>query len=516
MRRQDIQLLARAKSGDVAASLEVGRRYLSGIDGFPHHVATGLDYLAGGALRGQVAGAVLVARALELQDILALDQLPSLQKAAAAKESVAMVKLGAWLVAHAPSLAGGLAMLEAAEAIDDQPAVRKAVARLRGSAPSRRADALRALHGEGRLKCEAVASLATREAIKGGDVNRIWDSLDVLWTLAPAVTDDMAEVVIVAIARSEALGAGSIGLEASVVEQCLDHRASRNDPYAALLLGKALCGIDDGVLPPSALVVGTNVRKGAAMLLRSADGGCDTAWVHLHRVHSDQHSSVANAQMARFFLEKAALCGDTLAQRKLGAAILKVSSSVSESEQGMQWLSAAADKGDISAQRLLNSFVLPVEGDPAQAEAAIETLRLEDPLLAWRLRLARDFGLTKLEALCVDPVVGARTWGLVVGPNAFIQQVKLGSPRAIPASSSSALHGLRGAVAFFKQFHSERGQFEGDLRKRSVRLRRALVRRELDEDIFFARANTTTLDALRVGAKWAYRLREPLQSALAA
>ena len=46
MRRQDIQLLALARQGDAAARREVGRRYLLGADGFPHHVASGLEYLA--------------------------------------------------------------------------------------------------------------------------------------------------------------------------------------------------------------------------------------------------------------------------------------------------------------------------------------------------------------------------------------------------------------------------------------------------------------------------------------
>ena len=43
-----------------------------------------------------------------------------------------------------------------------------------------------------------------------------------------------------------------------------------------------------------------------------------------------------------------------------------------------------------------------------------------DPRLAVRIELARQFGLTKLEALCVDPVDGARPWGLVVGRNPFV------------------------------------------------------------------------------------------------
>ena len=45
MRRQDIQLLASARKGDTVSRCEAGRRYLSGSDGFPKHLRTGIEYL---------------------------------------------------------------------------------------------------------------------------------------------------------------------------------------------------------------------------------------------------------------------------------------------------------------------------------------------------------------------------------------------------------------------------------------------------------------------------------------
>ena len=56
---------------------------------------------------------------------------------------------------------------------------------------------------------------------------------------------------------------------------------------------------------------------------------------------------------------------------------------------------------------------------------------------------------------------------------------------------------------------------EGDLRRRTRRLRRAFERHGVAEAMFFAQASATTLEALRLGSKWAFRAREPLQSALA-
>ena len=47
------------------------------------------------------------------------------------------------------------------------------------------------------------------------------------------------------------------------------------------------------------------------------------------------------------------------------------------------------------------------------------------------------------------------------------------------------------------------------------KLQRAFERHGVAEAMFFAQASATTLEALRLGSKWAFRAREPLQSALA-
>jgi len=143
-------------------------------------------------------------------------------------------------------------------------------------------------------------------------------------------------------------------------------------------------------------------------------------------------------------------------------------------------------------------------------------VRHDDPWLAVRLQLAREFGLTKLEALCVDPAEGMRPWGLVVGKNPFITQIRLSAARAIPAMSDTAMSVLKRAAAFFGQASRDAMAFEGDLRRRSLRQRRAFERHGLDEAMFFATATSMTLEALRFGPKWAFRAKEPLQMALAA
>ena len=99
MRRQDIQLLARARQGDIDARCEVGRRYLLGTDGFPHHVSTGLEYLAHASLADSARAAVIVAEALPLHELIRLQQTPALITAASAGSTVAQLKYGAWVCA---------------------------------------------------------------------------------------------------------------------------------------------------------------------------------------------------------------------------------------------------------------------------------------------------------------------------------------------------------------------------------------------------------------------------------
>jgi len=304
------------------------------------------------------------------------------------------------------------------------------------------------------------------------------------------------------------------GLEAEHLLACLEMCADQGDRDAAYAFGRGLCGIASVALPPWVFADKLNLRKGAAFLLRAADAGIDAAWLHLYRLCADHRLSIANPEMARFFLEKAADRGQTEAQRKLGALLLREAATLAASEQAIQWLHRAASGGDAPARELLRSLVLPVAGAPDAAAAAIEQVRRHDPWLALRLELARQFGLTKLEALCVDPVEGSRPWGLVVGKNPFITQQRLAAPRAVPALSDAALATAQRAAAWFGQAKRDTVAVEGDLRRRSLRQRRLFERLGLADEMFFAAATSMRLEALRLGPKWAFRARESLSLAL--
>lgn len=516
MRRQDIQLLILARQGDPAARSKAGRRYLVGGDGFPRHVATGIEYLSHPNVRDLPETACAIAESLPLQDLLTLKQEDALHKAAASGSPLAQFKLGVWMALARSRVAAGQAWLEAAAAGGHVEAS-QVMAAVGAARSDRTLEAMvESIQSSAAVDVVQVAVIAARQAQEEGALDPLVDCLRIALMVAPRLTHALSDLVVAAVLWAERENHSLRGLAPDQIEACLELAIVRGDRDAASLLGRARCGIDSGTLTPARLSTSLNLRKGVALLLRAADAGRDDAWLALYETHADHRSSVSNPQMARFFLEKAAIAGRSEAQRKLGALILRSSYSVVESEQAIAWLHAAANQGDAHAQRLLGSLVLPLAGDESAARAAIEEVRQGDPWLAVRLTLARDFGLTKLEALSVDPVEGRRPWGLLVGRNPFITQARLSAPRAVPALTPEALQNLGRAAAFFEQSRGDGNAFEGDLRRRSVRQRRVFERLNLSEDLFFSTASSSRLEAFRLGPKWAFRARQPLAMALAA
>jgi len=526
MRRQDIQLLATARQGDAAARCEVGRRYLLGVDGFPRHVASGLDHLAQPNTRDLPQAARIIAESLPLAELLDNGLESALQRAAQDGSAAAQLKLGIWLSLQGvrPAEAGDWL---AAAARQGNPHAMQAIADEKsghgslpavGMASHAWLDALRAVPS---LQLPAVALLALARAVEGGSAAALPRALGTAMQLIDDPADAeararFAPLAARAVQRAEQEGRPLAGVALRPLMDILEQRAGQGDRIASYALGRVFCGIECAAFDAAAVAELQNMRRGAAFLLRAADAGQDEAWLHLYRVHSDHRLSVANPQMARFFLEKAALRGQAEAQRKLGALLLREAASLPESEQAIHWLHQAAAQRDEPAAELLKSLVLPVPGDEDEAAEALQQVGRSDPWLAVRLQLARLFGLTRLEALCIDPAEGLRPWGLVVGRNPFITQARLAAPRAVPALSAAALEAARRAASLFGQGRGQGEGAEGDLRKRSARQRRVFERHGLEEELFFAEASSMTLEALRLGPKWAFRARQPLQAALAA
>lgn len=513
MRRQDLQLLNRARAGDTNARCEVGRRYLLGTDGFPQNSELAMSYLYGSLQRGEAAAHVVVAECMSLRDVISHDRMESLHVAAARGSATAQFNLAVWILLTSEKVNAARSWMERARSSGHEDA-RMTLEEFGVDLRAATTEILRICSRTQPIDAPEIARRAVLHILDEEDEGPLQRAMICMIDCSAVLTPGVADVVLRIVEKARGLSSWEEMAQPSVFENCLEDCAARGNPSAASILGRAYCGIDQGAVSASSITTCRNLRKGAALLLRAADAGVHDAWDVLYRIHSDNRSSVANPQMARFFLEKAASTGEAQAQRRLGVLILKSAATLHESEAAMSWLYSSAQQGDEAAEEVLRSLVLPVDGEDEVADTAIDAMLLESPSLASRLRVARDFGLTRLEALCVDLISGIRPWGLVVGENRYLAQVRLAQPRAVPALNARVQQRLRRSAAHFAQLRQDGGSPEGDLRTRSARLRRLLASYRLDEDMFFARASSNKLDTLRHGAKWAFSSRSLFQSAL--
>jgi len=511
MRRQDTRLLSLARQGDTTALCEVGRRYLLGVQGFARYPDLGLEYLSHPALATSVEATKVIADALPIAELVRRNLLIALSTAARAGLASAQLKLAIWRTLIGPDSAEAMSLLVAATdaGCDKAAGALKAVQ----ASPSNPGIAiLNALLNHPALDVQGAIVQALATAVRCRDLDFIARVLRQALLLRFESTPELADGVCDALSLLQHRGLSLMPYQSERVEALLALCVNRGNAAAALLLGRALCGIDVSSIPSSLLTARRNVRRGSALLLRAADAGFTEAWTLLYRLHADGHGSVANPQMARFFLEKAADSGSTGAQRQLGTLLLRSATCLEEAEQGMQWLHMASGAGDLLARQLLSTLLLPCEGSESEASSAIRAIQGEDPWVAYRLRIARDFGLTKAEAMHLDVVAGARAWGLVLqAPPTGKARI----PRVLPALRPQALDNLRMAVEFFKRNGQQLAASEAGRRQRSQRLRFALDRRGIDESLFFVQASGSVLSARRVSSTWAFHARLKIQAALA-
>lgn len=514
MRRQDVQLLALARQGDLDALCEVGQRYLQGMQGFPQYTDLGLKYLSHPALSTSERSAKIIAEGLSLGDIVRRDLALVLAAAASAGSAAACLKLGVWRGLTQWDEEPALELWERAQSLGSETASR-ALNAYKNSDDNRLLSALTTFVEEPDIATESTVAHALCEATRAVDSALVIQRLNFAIALPLKRGPELCDAICDSLVFLQRNHVSLPELDSATLHAVLEDCVARRNAEAALLLGRASCGIDTAFALSESLVPRRNLRGGTALLLRAADAGLSEAWLLLHRVHSDGQGSVANPQAALFFLEKAAASGNANAQRQLGAMILKSATGIAEQELGLHWMSQAAGQDDAIAKSLLQSFVLPVRGTDDDALHVIEELEKIDPWVAHRLRVSRHFGLTKAEATCVDVVSGVRSWGLVVSSGAADRNQRTRFGRAIPALKGQFIDSLRESAEFFRLAGEGPVLSNAEQRQRSQRLRYRLDRSGVDESMFFAQVPTSTLTSLRHGSSWAQGVRQTLRTAIA-
>jgi len=511
MKRECLRLLADARSGDHRAQRVVAEHYLRGTAGFPKHMRLGVEYLSHPEISCTREASVVIARSLSLTELLEMDCMRHLQTAAACSDATSLLKLAAWqCVIDARGTSVWPLLQRACEVCAPQADVAMR-AWSTGEAAGRSIRLLTALSDVGLAGGTSTVLLqAARLALESRDIRQAAHALQCLSSIEPMPDLAAARMLCRALGLLREIETDGTHLPSvRYVQSALELASAEGDLEAAFILGRALCWLDTGAISAESVAVELNLRRGTALLLRAADGGCTDAWIDLYRLHSRNRSSVANPGVATFCLEKAAAHGDTRAQRRMGVDALRQATSVRGFEQGIAWLHRASVQGDTRADELLATLVFPVAGADEAAEDGLRLLQRRHPSLAVRLRVARCFGLTRSEALTFCPIAGNRPWGLVVDRNPFVTQSHLSLPRAVPAITAQARQSLNEAISFFSAKAGDEGPaYEGLLRQRSLELRRTLRRLCVDDALYFARASSSAALAMKFGSKWVHRHRE--------
>jgi len=517
MKRECLRLLANARSGDHLARQVVAEHYLKGTAGFSKHLKLGIEYLSHPTVSGLRETSLLISRSLSLTELVDLRRLSDLRSAAALSDSSALLKLAAWEAASDPSGVNVLPLLQRA---DGQNAPHAAAALRAWTASDSWIPAARLLSSLGHTgligAAPDVALRATRSAIKARDVEGTLHALHCSSLLAQAPDQKLARALCDSIKLAGELRQDwAVKLEPRYVQAALELLVSEGDVLATFILGRALCRLEWDHITSDRLVPDVNLRRGIAFLMRAADAGYRDAWMDLYNLHSQSRSSVGNASVALFCVEKAAAQGVVAAQRRLGVETLSRANSIRGLELGISWLHRASEQGDKPAGQLLESLVLRPEGDDRDAEAGIRLLHDRYPWLAVRLKVARHFGLTRSEALAFCPIAGSRPWGLVVDRNPMLAQPNLSSSRAVPATTTEARRSLAEASAMFSgKTIDDILSHQGALTQRNSELRRVLRRLCIDENLFFPKISASAALAMKIGTKWAHRNRRLIVTAL--
>jgi TPR repeat protein len=153
-----------------------------------------------------------------------------------------------------------------------------------------------------------------------------------------------------------------------------------------------------------------NYKKSIRWLSLAAEQGVADAWYALSRIYLKPECSQRNLADAQRYLERAAEAGHGPAQLELGISAWRTRrGEESKDVRAVYWLQkAAAQGGEGSAEaRVLLEKIASCATPARWARDALQRLTRESasmyPLLAARIELAALFGLSRPEALLLDP-----------------------------------------------------------------------------------------------------------------
>lgn len=494
--REDLLIIRAARAGEAAAQLKLGKRYLFGGAGLPKNLPTALYWLDRAAQQDEPDAWMLIGQHVPFETVQRATQ-PG--------------KLLVWYerafdagVAEAGLVLAKLVLGQPRGAVDD--AMRsKGLRALQVAAHSGVAEAQWLLaQSFGHLEGDSVTTWPSGAAAEGADneamlewatraarsgvadaryamAEHAWARGDLPgflhWSLpiahalvesgAPASGAEERDIALVM--RAAHAMSTSTGFDVPEVTRLLEWAAQTGDGVAQYSLGLWLARMDAEGNRLRSVPGAANYKRAIRWLSLAAGHGLPPAWYALSKIYQKPECAQHSAPDARRCLEKAAGAGHGKAQVELGMALWRARREHAENDVlAAAWLLKAQAQGIPEASALLER----VATHAAPALWAQTTLRglsraavESNPLLVARLELAACFGLSRAEALLVDPRSADRGHCMVV-------DIRLEHPhtrrRLILVQTAEERRTLDRVASLFE--HVESGA-EGNFRQRLYRLK---------------------------------------------
>lgn len=502
--REDLLIIRAARAGKADAQLRLGKRYLFGGDGLPKSLPTALYWLDRAAQQNEEDAWLLIGRHVPFETV---------------EQAAQPAKLAIWYerafdagVVQAGFVLARLVLGQAEGAVS----------------PAMRAKALRALHAaahagiaeaqwllarpEGGRKEAGIADVpqaslphiaddteAMREwaarAARSGVRNAQYALAEHAWA-----RNDTAVFLRWALPLARRLldaepmdDAGIRARDASLALRCayvlqtagegspdesgrlLEYAAEAGDPNAQFFFGLWLAHIDESGRRTAANPAPANYKRAIRWLSLAAGQGVPAAWFALSKIYLKAECSRRDPVEARRCLEIAAEAGHGAAQYELGAALWRERGAqrkdASNDVRAARLLRQAWKHGNAEAGLLLGK-VCPRAVPAAWAREALRHMPREawrtNPLLAARLELAAAFGLSRTEALLIDPKAADMGDCLVVDVQALHPHSKR---RLVSVESAAERQLLNRIVGIFEGVDCGPDGPEGNYRQRLYRLK---------------------------------------------
>jgi hypothetical protein len=236
----------------------------------------------------------------------------------------------------------------------------------------------------------------------------------------------------------------------------LEWAAQTGDRDAQYAFGLWLAHMNAGGKRISAIPGTANYKRAMRWLSQAAGQGLPAAWYALSKIYLKPECSWRSSEDAKRCLEYAAQGGHGQAQPELGLAAWRARREHESNDvRAVFWLQKAMAQGIDEAAKVLDRIVVhakPATWAKALLERLPHTMMDAHPQLVARLELAARFGLSRTEALLINPGKADRGYCLVVDIRARHPHSKR---RLIRVQTAEERRALDRFTALFEQVDGE-------------------------------------------------------------